>query len=71
MAVHASPETLADVIALLCPVNGKTPREIKQALPLTGSGAVYSALYLLVKAGRVMAEGEMCKRRYRLVGERA
>jgi hypothetical protein len=66
MSVYASAETLAEVMALLCPVNGKTPREINLALPLTGRGTVYSALYLLVKSGRARAEGEMGRRRYRL-----
>jgi hypothetical protein len=68
MPIYASPETIAEVASLLCPVNGKTPREINKALPLTGRQTVYNALYLLVREGRAMAEGEMCKRRYRLVG---
>lgn len=66
MPIAASLETIAEVTALLCPRTPKTPREIHRLMPLTGRQSVYSALYLLVRDGRALAEGEICKRRYRL-----
>lgn len=65
MPVAASPETIAEVEGLLCPVTGKTPREINAHLPFTGRQSVYNALYLLVRDGRATFDGEMCSRRYR------
>jgi len=67
MPISAPAELIADVAALLSPINGQTPREIHSHLPLTGRQCVYNALYLLVRDGRATFEGEMCKRRYRLV----
>jgi hypothetical protein len=57
-----------EVEALLSPDAGKTPREIHRAIPLTGRCSVYHALAQLIEDGRVIFEGEMGQRRYRLAG---
>jgi hypothetical protein len=63
---NCSPLAIAEVAALLCPVTGKTPREINTALPFTARSMVREALLVLVRTGRASFDGEMGKRRYRL-----
>jgi len=66
MAV-APAEVVQAVADLLSPVEGRTPREINAWLPEISRASVRNALYFLMEEGRVMFEGEMGKRRYRLV----
>ncbi len=63
----APAEVVREVASLLSPLEGKTPREINAWLPEISRASIRNALYLLMAEGRVMFEGEMCKRRYRLV----
>ena len=65
----APPHLVREVEALLSPVEGKVPREIHRKIEGTGRESVYHALRMLIEQGRVIFEGEMGQRRYRLAGE--
>jgi hypothetical protein len=59
-----APPCLPAVAATLAPDAGRTPREIKAALPDVPRSAVYEALALLVRNGRATHAGEIGNRRY-------